>query len=143
MRKTLVRASLLIALTGSAFPQVGIRRDEFSKLNFAATQHEIISILFKEEKYSEVLPEYRKILSLGLKGENETRVVQEAYWIVEQLRQAKKHSVAHQIVEETLARTSARENKFTLMMIKGKILKDEGRLDEAIELYRKAQEFQD
>lgn len=118
-------------------------RDEVSKLRFAAGQHEIVTVLIQDKKFSSVLPEFRKILQLDLQGENETLVVQSAWAIVEQLRETKQFSIAHQILDETLTQTEGRQNKFSLLMLKGKTFKDEGRLQEAIETYRKAQALQD
>ena len=119
-------------------------RDEISKLRFAASQHEIITILIEEQNYAGVLPEFRRILKLDLKGErNEKLIVKSAWAIVEQLSEARQYALAHQILEETLEQTENRENRFSLLMLKGKTLKDEGRLREAIEVYRKAQALQD
>lgn len=118
-------------------------RDEVSKLRFAASQHPIVEILIEEGKYDQVLPEFRKILKLGLKGENEKLVVQSTWWLVERLRQKGQYSIAHQMLNETLNRSQERENKFSLLMLKGKLFKDEGRLQEAVQVYRKAQELKD
>ncbi|MDA2923368.1 hypothetical protein MYX65_01720, partial [Acidobacteria bacterium AH-259-L09] len=72
-----------------------------AKLNFAGTQHEIILALLKEGKFSEVLAEFRAILELDLRGEYEKPVVQEAWLIVERLRESEQYSLAHAIADET------------------------------------------
>lgn len=118
-------------------------RDEVSKLRFAASQYPIVEILVEEGKYHQVLPEFRKILKLGLKGEHETLVVQSAWLLMEKLAEKGQYSVAHQMINETLNQSQERENKFSLLMFKGKLFKDEGRLEEAIQVYRKAQELKD
>lgn len=113
------------------------------KLNFAATQHEIIQILLTEGRYDQVLVEFQKILDLNFTGEGERLVIQEAWQIIERLLQVQQYALAHQIVDATLARTEGKENRFSLLMFKGKILKDEGRLSEALEVYREAQRLQE
>ena len=40
-----------------------------SKLEYAATQYEIVSILIEQGKYEAVIPEFRRILKLGLEDE--------------------------------------------------------------------------
>ena len=46
------------------------------KLEYAATQYEIVSILIEQGKYEAVIPEFRRILKLGL--EDETLVASSA-----------------------------------------------------------------
>lgn len=145
MRKALVLLVFLGAFslaTAQPVPRETAGAEEMSRLEFAAAQHEVIGILLKNGKYSEVLPEFKKILDLDLQEENEKLVVQEAWIIADQLRQAGHFPLAHQILDETLARAQRRTNKFTLLMLKGKMFQEEGRPEEAIQTYRKAQELQ-
>ena len=116
--------------------------DENTKLRLAAGYHEIIFVLINAERFSEVLPEYRNILALDLRGENEKLVVQEAWLIAQELNKFDQYSLAHEVVDETLVRMQSSESKFSLLMLKGKIFKDQGRLLEAIETFRKAQQLQ-
>lgn len=150
MRKTFLSALILAMLGASLQAQYAAREglseegldNERAKLRVAATQHEIIAILLKDGQYSQVLPEFRKILELNLSGENEKAVVEEAWIIVEQLRRADQYNLAHQIVEATFTQAGQLDNKFALYMLKGKIYRDQGLLEEAIQTYRKAQQIQ-
>ena len=68
-------------------------------------------------------------------------MVEAAWSIVEELRDSGQYSIAEQIVEANLAQVEDRENKFNLLMLQGKIFQDQGRLEEAIEAYHKAQQL--
>ncbi|MDA2936982.1 hypothetical protein MYX75_01800 [Acidobacteria bacterium AH-259-A15] len=149
MRKALLFFMLVCSLSLSGVAQAlqvelsSEQTDIKARLNFAAIQHEIILAFLKEGKFSEVLAEFRKVLELDLKGENEKPVVQEAWLIVERLRQSAQYSLAHEIVDETFDQAENRESKFYLLMLKGKIFYDEGLTEEAIAIFRRAQEFKE
>lgn len=120
----------------------GGNASEESKLRFAATQHEIIAILVRDGQFANVIPEFQKILDLAMSSENEGLVVEEAWIIVNQLRQSEQFSIAHEVIDRTLGSATQPANQFKLLMLQGKLLKDEGRLSEALEVYRKAQALQ-
>ena len=150
MRKTLFLVlvgmflSLSVPIASSAPQEISPDSDDLeSKLRFAAGQHEIIGILLEQGSFSEILFEYRKILELELRDENEVPVVKEAWYLVERLRQSEQYSLAHAIVAESLEWLQNRESAFYLLIMRGKIFHDEGRTEAAIDAYRKAQEFQD
>ena len=145
MKKTLSLILLLFFSTGWALgsPNVSVVGDgEEAKLRYASAQHEIISILLQEGKFESVMPELEKILALNLRGENEKLVVQEIWLIADQLIAAGKFELVHKILDSSLPRIKNPGNQFTLQMLKGKIYREQGRLEEAIELYRSAQELQ-
>ncbi len=136
--------SLSVPVASGAPQEISRDSDDLeSKLRFAAGQHEIIGVLLEQGRFSEILIEYRKILELELKDENEVPVVKEAWYLVEQLRQSEQYSLAHAIVDESLEWLQNRESTFYLLIMRGKIFHDEGRTEEAIDAYREAQEFQD
>ena len=150
MRKTLflvlvgMLVSLSVSVAGSAPQEISSDSDDLeSKLRFAAGQHEIIGILLEQGSFSEILIEYRKILELELRDENEVPVVKEAWYLVERLRQSEQFSLAHAVVDESLEWLQNQESTFYLLIMRGKIFHDEGRTEEAIDAYREAQEFQD
>jgi tetratricopeptide (TPR) repeat protein len=112
------------------------------KLRYAASQHEIISILIEEGEYNQVITEFAKILELGLSGSDERLVVKEALIVASRLIESQQYSVAHEVVDEALEITQQRENRFSLIMMKGKVFKEEGKLKQALNAYRRAQKIQ-
>ncbi len=137
MRKLILLLALSAALH---LPLQAQRSDETAKLRIAASQYEIIELLMQKHDYSQILGEYRKILALNL--EDEKLVVQATKLIaVDRLCTAGQYSLATQIINEALSTVRLSESKFFLMMAKGKVLKDQGKLQEAIEIFRKAQQF--
>lgn len=123
--------------------QVRLESDKLSpKLNFAASQHEIIGILIDQGYFDEIPAEFEKILQLGLKGPEEALVVQSAWQIVDRLREARQFGLAHQIVDETLEQTQAPENRFSLLMMRAKVFQDQKLLKQAVQAYKAAQELQ-
>ena len=145
MKKSLCLVLLLFTSTGLALgsPKVSVVADgEESKLLYASAQHEIISILLQEQRFDSVLPELEKILALNLRGENEKLLVQEVWLISDQLVAAGKFELPHQIIDAALPKLMVRSNQFTLKMRKGQGYRQEGKLKEALELYRLAQDLQ-
>jgi tetratricopeptide (TPR) repeat protein len=114
---------------------------EASKLRVAGSQFEIIGVLLDKQDYPPVLAEHRKILNLQFGPENEKTVVQAMAVIVDRLREAGQYGLAMQITDQTLASVKLPLNKYSALMIKGKLLKDQGRFEEAIDIFQKAQQF--
>ena len=147
MRKTLFFTSVMIGLNLLAVAQdtvaSGASPETEARLRFAAGQHEIIRVLLKEREYSKILPEFRKILELDLEGENERPVLKSTWFFVGHLRKANQYSLAHQLIDEALDHLQSRDSKFILLILKGKTFDDEGRTREALEIFRKAQQFEE
>jgi tetratricopeptide (TPR) repeat protein len=144
MRTALLFYTLLWSVTVvTSAQEVGESPDLETQLRFAASQHEIISILLDDGRYDEVLPEFGKILDLGLTGENEKPVVQEAWLVGERLSEVGEYALAHQVVDDSLAELETSDSRFYLLMLQGKIFQDEGLTDEALEAYREAQLYKD
>ncbi len=141
MRKTLAIPVLLICFSAASFARASAL-DDRSKLKVAAAQYEVIEILLKEKQYQKVLGGFREILDLRLKGDYERLVVEAAWKFAEELLEVGHYSIAEQIVEETLGQTEDPENRFILFMLLGKTLQSQGRAEEAIEIYRKAQQLE-
>ncbi len=139
------RIALLLLCLGSLNPVVSGQADAEiqTKLEYAGAEHEIISIFIEEGKYAAILPEFRKILELGLTGKDETLVVYSALTFAESMTEAGQHGIAHQILDNSISQLQERASKYTLLMYKAKYLKDQSRTQEAIEIYRKAQRLPD
>jgi tetratricopeptide (TPR) repeat protein len=108
-------------------------------LRVAASQHLLITILLDEGDYDSVPAEFDKILELGLEGPRERLVTQAAWKIVERLREARRFSLAHEMVDKTLDQAAEAENRFSLLMLRAKIFQDQRLLQQAIEAVREAQ----
>ncbi len=112
-----------------------------AKLRIAASSHEIILALLENFAYDEILPEYRKILELDLGSDYENAMVQGAWVIVETLRENEQFALGHKIVTETLKKTSRSESRFNLLLLRGKIFKQQGQVEEALDAFREAQKY--
>ena len=144
MRTALLLYTLLWSVTVvTSAQEVGESPDLETQLRFAASQHEILSILLDDGRYDEVLPEFWKILDLELTEENEKPVVQEAWLIGERLREVDEYTLAHQVVDDSLDELETSDSRFYLLMLQGKIFQDEDLTEEALEAYREAQLYKD
>ena len=107
-------------------------------LSIAETQYEITKLVIKEGRYDRVLPEMRKILELNFQGEDEQLVAKSSGGIAQLLEKNKQVTLAHALVDETLARMNQRENIVSLLKIKAYLYKSEGKYQKAIETFEKA-----
>jgi tetratricopeptide (TPR) repeat protein len=139
MRKFL---ALLILISCLIMPLAAqTTANEAAKLRVAGSQYEIIGVLLDKQAYSQVLVEYRTILALQLGPESELPLAQATAVIVEKLAASEQYPIADQILDEAFAKVKLPLTRYSLLMIKGKLLKDEGKLQEAIEVYRRAQQY--
>jgi len=113
-----------------------------SRVLFAASQFDIISVLLDEGSFSAVPEEFSRILELGLTGPNERMVTQAAWKIVEHLRNEQQFGVAHQIVDSTLDSTEQSQNRFSLLMMRAKVFQEQKLYKQAITALREAQQLQ-
>jgi tetratricopeptide (TPR) repeat protein len=145
MKKVVCNLALLLLLvSGQAAAQSLTKQpSNDAKLRYAAAQHEIITILINEGEYERVPAEFQKILDLGFSGTQEALVVKEAWAIVTGLMANRQFESAHRVVDEALRKTVRNDSRFALIMLKGKIFKQEGRLKDALNAYRQAQQLQE
>jgi tetratricopeptide (TPR) repeat protein len=111
-------------------------------LSIAETQHEIARLLVKEGRYDRVIPEMRKILDLNLQGDYEQPVAKSAGFIAYLLAENRQYLLAHQLLDETLARMQIVDNIASLLKIKAFVYKAEGKIGKAIETLEKAAEIE-
>lgn len=122
---------------------LGDIQTDVSKLQYAASQHEIIVILIEEGDWNQAVEEFYKILDLDLGVESEGSLVEEVWQITEQLLSAKQYDFSHQIIDSTLEICKLPDNRFTLLILKGKVFKEEGKLKAALDAFREAQALQE
>ena len=138
-----------LIITGNAGPSYGAepvsQGAELSidqMLSIAETQHEIARLLIKEGRYERVVPEMRKILELNLQGEYEQPVAKSSGFIAYLLAEDKQYLLAHQLLDETLARMQLVDNIASLLKIKALVYKTEGKIGQAIEILERAAEIE-
>ncbi len=142
MRKMVGSIPLLFLLVGAGLA-AGTEQREEAKLRFAAAQHEIVAILIKEEQFDRVFPEFSRILELGFEGPAEELVVKATWSVVSGLTEAARFDVAHRVIDGALRHTAEPDSEFGLLMLKGKVYGQEGRIREALQTYRLAQRLQE
>ena len=108
------------------------------KLRFAASQHEIVTLLIDDGRFEEAEAGYYELLDLRFSGPQEKLLVQSVWKIVEKLRNAGQHEVAHRIVAGTLRELAQLENRHTLLMLRAKLYQEQGSLSKALETLRQA-----
>jgi len=133
---------LSVSIHGDVANQA-VSQTDTGKLQYAASQHEIISILIEECDWSQAVAEFYKILDLDLEVTSEVSLVEEAWQITEQLLEAKQYDFSHQIIDSTLERCKLPDNRFTLLILKGKVFKQEGKIKAALDAFREAQALQE
>ncbi len=105
----------------------------------AHTQHEILVSLVEQGRYDLVLPEIRKIFALNLPDKEEDKIATSAGIIAKLLVDRKQFALAYKILDEAFARMNKNMDKATVLYIKARFYKDEGKLNEALETLREAQ----
>ncbi len=134
---------LCLAWVPASLGAMEVSSAEDAALRVAATQHEIIAILIEQGEFDRVLPEFEKILALGFSGEQEQLVVKEVWVIVNGLMAARRYDLGHQVIDSALRRLHGDESEFQLLMLKGKLYRQQGLVHEAVRTYRQAQRVRD
>ena len=148
---SLVVISLLAAGPLATTPQdkAGVERERIQttqvdpRLQAAFVQQEIILAYLDQEDYDLVLEEYGKLLDLGLSGEHEALLARGTWAVVNLLKDKGAFEVAHQIIDDTLSRTTQRANRYSLLILKGKIYKTQGLIEEAVTTWQLAKKLEE
>ncbi len=138
---------MLLAGPAALMPAYGFNSEsgqltDDQMLSIAETQFEIAKLLVKEGRFDRVLPEMRKILDLNFQGENEQLVAKSSSLIARLLVDNRQYALAHQLLDETLAKMKQRENLASVLKIKAYLYKSEGKLQKAIETFERANELE-
>ena len=142
MKRAIGAAVLAIAWLPAMFAEGQTSAVDESRLRFAAAQHEIIAILIAEGQYQRAVEEFEKILDLGFSGPQEELVVRETWTVAKSLMDRGAYEQAHAVISAALKSLQSDESQFALLMLRGKVFKEQGKLREALEAYRQAQSFQ-
>ena len=112
-----------------------------SALRTAASQYEIIGVLLAEERYAETVAEFAVIVNLRLEGNQEVLVARAAWDFAVILREAGEYTVAHEFIDQALEVAVGAESRYSLLMMRGKIYKDQKNYSMAIKALREAQQL--
>jgi tetratricopeptide (TPR) repeat protein len=107
-------------------------------LSIAEQQYEIAVLLVKQGRYDRVLPEMRKIFELNLPERFEERIAQAASRIAGLVMENKQYALAHDVLNEALARMRSDKNKALLLKIQAYVYKSEGKYPEAVATFERA-----
>jgi hypothetical protein len=111
-------------------------------LSIAEQHFEVAKLLIKESRFDRVLPEMRKILDLELQGEYEQSVAMSSSLIARQLSEVRQTALAHELVDQTLAKVKQPANIASLLKIKAYLYKSEGKNQKAIDTFERAVEIE-
>jgi hypothetical protein len=112
------------------------------KIEFAATQHDLILLLIQTKDFSSVESEWKMVLDLKLGAEYENLVAQSLRIITEKLLEAKQFPLALQLLDASLSMAPfSNGNKADIYRHKAALYKETGDLDSAIKAMKQSQEF--
>jgi len=128
--------------SGYGFVAEGSQLSVDQALSMAEKHFEIAKLLIKEGRFDRALPEMRKILDLNLQGEYEQSVAESSSLIARLLSEARQTALAHELLDDTLARMKQCTNVASLLKIKAYLFKSEGKHQKAIETFERAVEVE-
>jgi tetratricopeptide (TPR) repeat protein len=112
-------------------------------LSIAETQHEIIQLLIQKEQYTKAMEEYRGILGLNLPVRYEEAVFKEIAIVTRKFYERGQKDLAYQSLAMGFDALQTPELRARVLNIKASLLKKDGRIDEAIEVYRQEVELRE
>lgn len=112
-------------------------------LSIAETQHEIIQLLIQKENFPKALQELRTILDLNLPVRYEDAVFKEIVIVGRKLYDRGQKDLAYQSLEMGFNSLKTVEFKARILSVKAGLLKQDGKLDEAIETYKQEVELRE
>ncbi len=110
-------------------------------LSIAEAQFDIVIVLIKQQRWDQVLPEMRKIYDLNLPEKYEQAVAESASLVANRLLEHRQFDMAHQVLDEAYGHMRRNENRVALLKVNAFVFRSEGKLDKAMELFRRAVEM--
>ena len=138
-RVVLAVSAFQIALL--AIPVYAFQAIDATKLQIAASQHNIIAILLKEKNFDDVLLEYDKILGLRLPAQYDENVIKETLWISEAFLKGQRSDLSLRLLERGIQGMNQNKSKATLYQEMGLVYRLEGNDLKALECFRRAQQL--
>lgn len=126
---------------GSAAGEIADPQLEQTLLS-AHVQHEIVKGLIEQGRFDQVLPEMKKLFALNLPDNEQYKAAESAAIIAKLLVDRKQFALAHQVLDGACARLNLNTDKAAALKIKAWVYKEEGKLDPAVETYKRALELE-
>lgn len=109
-------------------------------MSIAESEHEIVMMLISQESYDEAVVECKKLFSVKLPPGEESRFLDSAKTISGALVRHGQHELATRVLDEAIDGVKDRDRVVLAGLYKEKALiyKKMGKMDEAMELFKKA-----
>ena len=107
----------------------------------AEAQHEVVALAIRQNNFSQVLPEMRKIFELKFPAKYELTLSREIEIVADALMHKKQYELAHQCIDEGLKYLTVNQNKSRVLQQKAYILVKQGKEDEALKYFKQAMEL--
>ncbi len=112
-------------------------------LSIAESQHEIVQLLIQKGEYEKALDEYRAILDLKLPAAYDEAVFKEIVIVARKFYDANQKELAYQALDLGFDRLKSADLKAKILSVKAGLLKKDGRIERAIETYKKEIELRE
>ena len=115
--------------------------DADQKMGIAKSQHEIILLLIKENRLTEIQPELDKIFNLHLPTQFEERIISSMLIISEAYLQNQRFDLCLRMLERGVVELQLGRSKAKLFQEMGYVYKVQGDDKKAMDCFRKAQQW--
>jgi len=113
-----------------------------AKLRTAAVLHETVQLALKEGKYSEIIPNLKKIFDLGLPRDYEKYQIKAVFSVIDKLDDSHQFVLGHKVADLALENLQADDSKFFLYLMKAKLFRDNDQTREASEAIEMSKKFE-
>ena len=145
MLGVLLVVGLLIFI--SAVPVVAQRNNIDSrvlkKLSIAETQHEIVQLLIEKGDYKKAVKEVKTIFDLKLPAQYDEAVFKEIVIVAKKLYDKGQRDLAYYVIDDGYKALNTTEYKAKTLNVKAALLKKDGKIEEAIEVFKKEVELRE
>jgi tetratricopeptide (TPR) repeat protein len=136
LKGVLLLALATAAILGQSAPGPSVDDATLRLLSIAESQHEIIQLLIQKGDFKRAMQEFRVIMDLRLPLRFEEALMKETVIVARKLYDRGQKEMAYQVLEIGFRQLQVTENKARVLNVKAGMLKNDGRLEEAIETYR-------
>lgn len=130
-------------ITATVPEQSGPDENTMKLLSLAETLHELAALHIQKDDFPKAVAELRAILDLGLPVKYEEAVYKEVYIVARKLYDKNQKELCYQVLDMGFESIRTPEFKARLLSVRAALLKKDGRLDEAIETYKREVEIRE